>query len=171
ATRMYGLACLGGLMVAVLAAASCGDDAPRPPSKAGALTDQEASASGSAEAPTGFDNQTNGFEEQKAFDKDRGTFEEAEAIKDGLGPVQNATGCTVCHQNPVTGGSTQVAEIRAGRHVFDPDDPSPRKVRFEEPPGGSVIQQRAIDPAIQETVRPEDTVRTFRMSNTVLGNG
>ena len=92
-------------------------------------------------------------------------------IKDGLGPVYNATSCTVCHQNPVTGGSTQVAEIRAGRHVFDPADPSPRRVRFEEPPGGSVIQQRAIDPAIQDTVRPEDTVRTFRMSNTVLGNG
>jgi CxxC motif-containing protein (DUF1111 family) len=170
-TRMCGLASLSGLIVAVLAVVSPGDDAPRAPSKAGALTDQETSASGSAEAPTGFDNQTNGFEEQKAFDKDRGTFEEVEAIKDGLGPVYNATSCTVCHQNPVTGGSTQVAEIRAGRHVFDPDDPSPRKVRFEEPPGGSVIQQRAIDPAIQDTVRPEDTVRTFRMSNTVLGNG
>ena len=34
-----------------------------------------------------------------------------------------------------------------------------------------MIQQRAIDPAIQEVVPPEDDVRTFRMSNTVLGNG
>src|SRR2546430_8982265 len=32
------------------------------------------------EAPTGFDNLSNGFEEQQAFDKDRHTFEEVETI-------------------------------------------------------------------------------------------
>ena len=76
-----------------------------------------------------------------------------------------------CHQNPITGGSSQISEIRAGRHTFDPNDPSPRKVRFEEPPGGSVIQQRAIDPAIQDRVLPEFDVRALRMSNILLGNG
>jgi CxxC motif-containing protein (DUF1111 family) len=132
----------------------------------------QAPASAEAEeAPAGFDDKTNGLEDQKAFDKDRAVFEEVEEIKDGLGPVYNATSCVGCHQNPVTGGSSQVFEIRAGRHLFDPGDPNPRRVRFEEPPGGSVIQQRALDPAIQEVVGPEDTVRTFRMSNTVLGSG
>jgi CxxC motif-containing protein (DUF1111 family) len=121
------------------------------------------------EAPTGFNNLTNGFEVQAAFDKDRGKFEEIEAISDGLGPVYNATSCVSCHQNPVSGSSSQVAELRAGRHEPDPDDP--KKVIFIESPGGSLIHQRAIDAAIQEHVLPEDTVRTLRMSTNILGNG
>jgi len=128
-------------------------------------------SSGPDEAPTGFDNATNGFEDQTAFDKDRQKFEEVEAISDGLGPVYNATSCVSCHQNPVTGSSTQIAELRAGHREPDAEDPSSRKVKFVEALGGSVIQQRAIDPAIQEHVKPEDDIRTLRMSNTVLGNG
>jgi CxxC motif-containing protein (DUF1111 family) len=121
------------------------------------------------EAPTGFNNSTNGFEAQDAFDKDREKFEEVEAISDGLGPVYNATSCVSCHQNPVTGSSSQVSELRAGHHKPDPRDP--KKVIFVEPPGGSLIHQRAIDAAIQEHVRPEDEVRTLRMSTNTLGNG
>jgi CxxC motif-containing protein (DUF1111 family) len=121
------------------------------------------------EAPTGFNNSTNGFEAQDAFDKDRQKFEEVEAISDGLGPVYNATGCVSCHQNPVSGSSSQISEVRAGHHV--PDPKGPKKVIFVEPPGGSLIHQRAIDAAIQEHVRPVDEVRTLRMSTNTLGNG
>jgi len=121
------------------------------------------------EAPTGFNNFTNGFEAQDAFDKDRQKFEEIEAISDGLGPVYNATSCVSCHQNPVSGSSSQVAELRAGHHEPDPDNP--KKVIFVESPGGSLIHQRAIDAAIQEHVLPEDTVRTLRMSTNILGDG
>jgi CxxC motif-containing protein (DUF1111 family) len=123
------------------------------------------------DAPAGFDDKTNGFEEQAEFDDDKTAFEEVETIDDGLGPVYNATSCVGCHQNPVTGGSSQVAELRAGRREPDPADPNPRKVKFREAQGGSLIQQRAIDPVIQETVNPQDDVRTLRMSNTVLGSG
>jgi CxxC motif-containing protein (DUF1111 family) len=130
--------------------------------------DQKAQAQ-PVEAPTGFSNSTNGFEAQDAFDKDREKFEEIEAISDGLGPVYNATSCVSCHQNPVTGSSSQVSEIRAGHHETDPDDP--KKVIFVESPGGSLIHQRAIDAAIQEHVLPEDTVRTLRMSTNILGDG
>ncbi|HMC65010.1 MAG TPA: di-heme oxidoredictase family protein, partial [Gemmataceae bacterium] len=111
----------------------------------------------------------NGFEDQAAFDKDRKKFEEVEEISDGLGPVYNATSCVSCHQNPVSGSSSQVAELRAGQHKPHPKDP--KKVIFVEPPGGSLIHQRAIDAAIQEHVRPEDNVRTLRMSTNILGNG
>jgi CxxC motif-containing protein (DUF1111 family) len=122
------------------------------------------------EALTGFDNLTNGFEDQTAFTNDRtNKFEEVETIADGLGPVYNATSCVSCHQNPVSGSSSQVAELRAGHHEPDPDDP--KKVIFIEPPGGSLIHQRAIDAAIQEHVPPEDEVRTLRMSTNILGNG
>jgi CxxC motif-containing protein (DUF1111 family) len=121
------------------------------------------------EAPTGFNNSTNGFEDQEAFDKVREAFEEVETISEGLGPVYNATACVSCHQNPVTGSSTQVAELRAGHHKPDPKDP--KRVIFVEPPGGSLIHQRAIDAAIQEHVRSEDEVRTLRLSTNTLGNG
>jgi hypothetical protein len=54
------------------------------------------------DAPTGFDNLTNGFESQTQFDLDRATFEQREEIADGLGPVYNAQACSECHQNPVS---------------------------------------------------------------------
>jgi len=161
---------LGLCSMAMIVAVSAG---MYPADRAGkaAVAPEDGGSSPAAEAPAAFDNLTNGFEDQAAFDKDRAKFEEVEKIEDGLGPVYNATSCVSCHQNPVTGSSSQVAEIRAGRHEFDPNDPDPRKVRFVESIGGSLIHQRAIDPAIQEHVLPEDTVRTLRMSNNVLGNG
>ena len=171
AAKMLVWATVGLSGLAVLTAVSIGDDAPVSPSKTAPPLGQIPGGSGSSEAPTGFDNKTNDFEDQAAFEKDMAKFEEVEKISDGLGPVYNATSCVGCHQNPVTGSSSQISEIRAGRRTFDPTDPDPRKVRFEEPIGGSVIQQRAIDPAIQSVVQPEDDVRTLRMSNTILGNG
>jgi CxxC motif-containing protein (DUF1111 family) len=89
----------------------------------------------------------------------------------GLGPVYNATSCVGCHQNPVTGSSSQVSEIRAGRLKNPNDDPNNPKSDFVEPPGGSLIHQRAIDAQIQEHVQAEDKVRTLRMSTNTLGNG
>ena len=130
---------------------------------------QDTAADMAEEAPTGFNNTTNGFEAQAAFDADRTKFEEVEAIPDGLGPVYNATSCVSCHQNPVSGSSSQVSEIRAGHHAPDPDNA--KKIIFVPSLGGSLIHQRAINAAIQEHVLPEDTVRTLRMSNNLLGNG
>jgi CxxC motif-containing protein (DUF1111 family) len=115
------------------------------------------------EAPAGFTKASNGFEGQDAFDNDRAKFEEVEAITDGLGPVYNTTSCVGCHQNPITGSSSQIAELRAGH--LGPDK------KFVDPPGGSLIHQRAIDASIQVHVRPEDELRTLRMSVSVLGDG
>jgi CxxC motif-containing protein (DUF1111 family) len=44
----------------------------------------------STEAPTGFDNQTNGLTDQATFEADRAVFEEIETIEEGLGPVYDA---------------------------------------------------------------------------------
>jgi len=118
--------------------------------------------SGPAEAPTGFDDQTNGFANQTQFDLDRGTFEERETIDDGLGPVYNAQACAECHQNPVTGAISQVTELRAGH--FD-------GLLFVNHPGGSLISDRAIDPSIQERVLGGNEVRSFRTSLNTLGDG
>jgi CxxC motif-containing protein (DUF1111 family) len=154
--------------MALLLAVAVGAD-PNNPANGSQAAPQPEATDQPEEAPTGFNNSTNGFEDQAAFDKDRQKFEEVEAISDGLGPVYNATSCVSCHQNPVSGSSSQVAELRAGHHRPDPKDL--KKVIFVEPPGGSLIHQRAIDAAIQEHVRPEDEVRTLRMSTNTLGNG
>jgi len=118
--------------------------------------------SGPAEAPTGFDDQTNGFVNQTQFDLDKEIFEERETIDDGLGPVYNAQACGECHQNPVTGGISQITELRAGH--FD-------GLLFVNHPGGSLINDRAIDASIQERVLGGNEVRTFRTSLNILGDG
>ena len=114
------------------------------------------------EAPAGFDDQTNGLVLQDQFEADKATFEAREAISDGLGPVYNAQSCAECHQNPVTGAISQVAEVRAGH--FD-------GANFDEPPGGSLIHSRAINASLQERVLDGNEVRTLRTSLNTLGDG
>ena len=123
------------------------------------------------EAPTAFDDTTNGFVKQPQHDLDRETFEVRDTIKDGLGPVYNAQACSECHQNPISGSVSQINELRAGHQdVFG---------NFVDAPGGSLINDRAIDPKIQERVPPlfsamikdDEPVRTFRTSLNLLGDG
>jgi hypothetical protein len=65
------------------------------------------------EAPTGFDNLTNGFVTQAEFDEAIEGFREQEGIEDGLGPVYNAQSCGECHQNPVTGATGVISGLRS----------------------------------------------------------
>jgi CxxC motif-containing protein (DUF1111 family) len=133
--------------------------------------------SGVTEAPTGFDNRTNGFSLQgppydslnednvvprRSFNDNRFIFEEVETIVDGLGPTYNAQSCRECHQNVATGGASQVAEHRTGR--------MDGQVFFESL-GGSLIQSRATHADVVERVAFEDGVRTFRISTNTLGDG
>jgi CxxC motif-containing protein (DUF1111 family) len=114
------------------------------------------------DAPTGFDDLTNGFTSQAQFDLDKDIFEERETIDEGLGPVYNAQACAECHQNPVTGAISQITELRAGH--FD-------GINFINHPGGSLINDRAINAGIQERVLGGNEVRTFRTSLNTLGDG
>ena len=129
------------------------------------------------EAPTGFDNLSNGYLDQgpdyetlsedtvvplRSFNDNRFIFEEVETTADGLGPTFNAQSCRECHQNVVTGGASQVAEHRTGRLNGD---------QFYESLGGSLIHSRATYPEIVERVAFEDDIRTFRMSTSTLGDG
>ena len=79
------------------------------------------------EAPTGFDTPTlatnNGSQSQNngltepagdTFALDQSKFEQDHDASNGLGPVFNGRACAECHQNPVSGGSSQFTEIRAG---------------------------------------------------------
>src|SRR5579863_350404 len=68
------------------------------------------------EVVTGFDNKSNGVVDDATHQTDQAKFEEVEALTDGLGPLYNAQSCRECHQNPTTGGSSQVTELRVGHH-------------------------------------------------------
>ncbi|HET7501934.1 MAG TPA: di-heme oxidoredictase family protein [Kofleriaceae bacterium] len=115
------------------------------------------------DAPTGFDNLTNGFATQTDMDAAFDVFSnEVEFIDDGLGPVYNAQACRECHQNPVVGAGSQVSEFRAGHF---------NGVSFVDHPGGSLLNDRAIDPAIQERIAAGQEVRTFRLSLSIMGDG
>src|SRR6185503_20806998 len=114
------------------------------------------------DAPAGFDDLTNGLVSQAQFDLDRETFEEREGTDDGLGPVYNAQSCAECHQNPVTGAISQITELRAGRTANG---------AFTDHPGGSLINDRAIDANFQERVLGGNDTRTFRTSLNTLGDG
>lgn len=153
-------------------------------------------------APANFDNETNGFLDPGPFADARDTFEEVDVIDDGLGPVYNAQSCSECHQNPVTGGISQITELRAGHNVClstsDPSDIcSQSNLIFVDAPGGSLINDRSIPTNLNDTANPkknaklqeripplytagvvsggpitgEETVRTFRTSLNVLGDG
>src|SRR3954467_15490503 len=92
---------------------------------------------GASEAPAGFDNVSNGLLSTADFAAAKATFEERDEIADGLGPVYNAQACSECHQNPVTGAISQVSELRAG-HLNSAGT-------FVDAPGGSLINDRAVD--------------------------
>src|ERR1700759_1562642 len=82
------------------------------------------------EAPTGFDNLTNGFSPQAAMDPPKAVFaDEVEETADALGPTYNAQSCRECHQSPVIGAGSQTTEFRNGH--FD-------GTNFVDPPGGSL---------------------------------
>src|SRR5580658_7842049 len=140
-----------------------------------------AAASQSTEAPTGFDNNTNGVTNDATHQTDQTTFEEVEKLSDGLGPLYNAQSCRECHQNPVSGAASQVTELRVGHqgpdgHFLNPEIPIAHGT--EVITGRSLVNDRAICPngafpneEIQERVPDTETIRTFRLSLNLLGDG
>ena len=126
------------------------------------------------EAPAGFDNQTNGAVDASTFATAEGVFVEVEQPSpDGLGPVYNAQSCRECHQNVVTGGPSQVSELRAGHQdskgnfvgatltLRDGSKLGPR----------SLINQRSICADAQGYVPQRENIRATRMSVSTLGDG
>src|SRR3984885_2641943 len=139
------------------------------------------SAPNSTEAPTGFDNRSNGVADDATHQADQAKFEEVEQLSDGLGPPYNAQSWRECHQNPVSGASSQVSELRVGHqapdgHFLNPEIPIAHGA--EVITGRSLVNDRAIcpnsafsDSEIQERVPDTETIRTFRLSLNLLGDG
>jgi CxxC motif-containing protein (DUF1111 family) len=68
------------------------------------------------EAATGFDDSSinTSFVTDADHHQDQLTFDQVDEIPQGLGPVYNAQSCRECHKNTVSGGSSQILELRAG---------------------------------------------------------
>src|SRR5438445_6784636 len=137
--------------------------------------------SDAADAATGFDNRSNGVADDSTHQADQETFDEVEDIVDGLGPLYNAQSCRECHQNPTSGGASQVSELRVGHNA-----PDGRFQNAEIPiargavviSGRTLVNDRAIcpnaqfpDSEIQERVPDTETIRTTRLSLNLLGDG
>ena len=133
------------------------------------------------EAPAGFDSRTNGAVDQITHEADKAVFDEVEDAAGGLGPLYNAQSCRECHQDPISGGASQVTELRVGHN-----DALGRFVAPNIPIAGgketilarSLVNDRAICPSmaypdgeIHEYTPETETVRTTRMSLSVLGDG
>ena len=138
-------------------------------------------ASNLPEAPTGLDNKTNGMVDDATHAADQAKFDEVEQVPDGLGPLYNAQSCRECHQNPTSGGSTQISELRVGHRgshgkFENPEIPIARGTEIIK--GRSLVNDRAICPSaafpvteIQERVPDSEQIRTFRVSLNLLGDG
>jgi CxxC motif-containing protein (DUF1111 family) len=139
------------------------------------------------EAPAGFDTPTlqvqnagtqsssNGIPEPPGdtFAVDQAIFEKREDPSIGLGPVFNATSCAECHQNPVTGGPSQITELRVGHRDANGN--------FVNPiitingggtiSGRSLVNDRAVCPQVQEHVPDSEDIRALRAVLNTLGDG
>src|SRR6202023_1264186 len=128
----------------------------------------------STEAPTGFDNKSNGVADYATHESEQMRFEEVELVSDGLGPLYNAQSCRECHQTPVSGAASQVAELRGGHlhahHQFQTPQ-IPINHGSEVIRDRTLVNDRAICPEIQERVPETETVRTTRLATNTLGDG
>jgi len=142
---------------------------------------------GPTEAPTGFDTATlaqsagsqsvsNGIAQPAGdtYALDQSKFERDHDASTGLGPVFNARACVDCHQNPVSGGSSQFTEIRAGHN-----DANGNFVAATVPindgtniiANRSIINDRALIPQAQEHIPDTENIRALRAALNTLGDG
>src|SRR5215470_4030189 len=134
-----------------------------------------------AEAPAAFDDKSNGMVDDATHQIDREKFDEVESIAEGLGPLYNAQSCRECHQDPTSGGASQVTELRVGHRGPDglfhnPEIPIARGAEIIR--GRTLVNDRAIcpngtfpDTEIHERVPETEKIRTFRVSLNLLGDG
>jgi CxxC motif-containing protein (DUF1111 family) len=136
------------------------------------------------EAPAGFNTPSfnsaqsvsNGIVEPTGdtFARDQNVYEENEAVKDGLGPVYNATSCVTCHQNPNSGAASQITELRVGHNDANGNFVNPTifiNDGKDTITGRSIVNDRAIGPQAQETIPDTENIRTLRAVLNTLGDG
>lgn len=134
-----------------------------------------------SEAPTGFDDQSNGLVDSSTRGMDESVFTEVESISNGLGPIFNAQSCRECHQSPVVGGISQVTELRVGYQDAHGNFSNPNITIGDGAftvQNRSLVNDRAICPSadfssteVQEHAPDHANVHTLRTSLNTLGDG
>jgi len=131
------------------------------------------------DADTGFDTGTNGASTQGAKDEAGDRFGSVASFEDGAGPILMAGSCSCCHACSA-GVSAQAAQFTQSTQQGYCVTASPitesraghfNGVNFVDHPGGSLIQDRANDRAIQEHILPGNEVQTLRLTNSIAGDG
>jgi len=102
--------------------------------------------------------------EMGAFLDGKDEFREVEEAPEGLGPTFNLDGCAACHNRPAVGGGSRIVETRFGRIENDVFDPLAGQ-------GGSLLQERANDPACAEVVPGNANVAALRQTTPLFGAG
>jgi CxxC motif-containing protein (DUF1111 family) len=142
------------------------------------------------EAPAGFNTPSfnatasvnNGIEEPAgdSFALDQQLFERNHQAKSddptetGLGPVYNGTACTTCHENPNTGGASQITELRVGHTDANGNFVNPTILINDGQntiTGRSIVNDRAICPQAQERIPDTENIRALRAVLNTLGDG
>ena len=139
------------------------------------------------EAPAGFDTPSlaqnpgsqsisNGIAQPPGdtYALDQTKFEQDHDASTGLGPVFNARACVDCHQNPVSGGSSQFTEVRAG-HTDKDGNFVAATVTINDGANTianrSIINDRALIPQAQEHIPDAENIRALRAALNTLGDG
>src|SRR5947199_745624 len=117
---------------------------------------------------------SNGLTDNATFAADEAIYMEEEDIGDGLGPVYNARACVDCHATPNVGATSQVSELRVGHTDGAGNFVNPTITINDGAnsiPNRSLVNDRAICDQAAERVPGAETVRTFRASLGILGDG
>lgn len=136
------------------------------------------------EAPAGFNTPSfngaqsvnNGIAEPPgdSFALDQQVFELNHSVATGLGPVYNATACVNCHENPNTGGPSQITELRVGHNDANGNFVNPTILindGMNTISGRSIVNDRAICPQAQEQIPDTENIRALRAVLNTLGDG
>jgi CxxC motif-containing protein (DUF1111 family) len=92
----------------------------------------------------------------------------------GLGPVYNATACVSCHENPNSGGASQITELRVGHRDETRNFVNPTifiNDGMNTITGRSIVNDRAICPQAQEHIPATENIRALRAALNTLGDG
>src|SRR5580698_5546098 len=136
------------------------------------------------EAPAGFNTPSfngaqsvsNGITEPPGdtYALDQQIYEENESVQTGLGPVYNATACVSCHENPNSGGASQITDLRVGHNDENGNFVNPTifiNDGMNTITGRSIVNDRAIGPEAQEHIPTTENIHALRAALNTLGDG